>query len=91
MFPLGSNGLGKMERLGIRGLMRDWFESYLSNRKQCVKIENCLSGSRIVTSGVPKESVLGGLISLLYINDMVNCCNDVDIIQLTDDTTFFFQ
>ena len=83
--------LRKMERLGVRGLMRDWFESYLSNRKQYVQIEDCLSGSRIITSGVPQGSVLGGLIFLLCINDMVNCCNDVEIIQFADDKTFFFS
>ena len=80
-----------MERLGVRGLMKDWFESYSSNRKQYVQIEDCLSGSSIITSGVLQGSVLGGLICLLYINDKVNCCNDVEIIQYADDTTLFFS
>lgn len=33
--------LNKLDHLGIRGSMRDWFHSYLSDRSQCVAIKCC--------------------------------------------------
>ena len=43
---------------GIDGIALDWFVSYLSDRKQKVKLMDCLSSPAEVACGVPQGSVL---------------------------------
>lgn len=50
--------LDKLERCGIRGTVRDWFESYLTDRYQCVSISNVRSNWLKIKRGVPQGSVL---------------------------------
>ena len=81
--------LSKLSQIGIRGRMHHWFSSYLSNRKQCVVINNISSHYKTITMGVPQGSILGPILFLLYINDMSNCYNDLKFIHFADDTTVF--
>ena len=51
--------LFKLKKLGIKGVLLEWIESFLSQRKQRVKVRNTLSKEIHVKSGVPQGSVLG--------------------------------
>ena len=51
---------------GISGTALAWFKSYLSERKQKVKINNFLSEGVKVHLGVPQGSVLGPVLFTLY-------------------------
>ena len=60
---------------GVSGVVKLWFESYLSNRTQQVLFNGKLSDIQIVTSGVPQGSVLGPILFLLYSADVLKIIN----------------
>ena len=48
--------LEKLKYYGIRGLPINWFKSYLSDRYQCVRINNAKSDNKATVCGVPQVS-----------------------------------
>ena len=75
----------------IRGKCYDLLSSYLSNRKQTMSVNGCYSTSLSVTVGVPQGSVLGPLLFLLYVNDIKNIDQSVNIRLFADDTNVFLH
>ena len=78
--------LRKMENFyGFRGLALKLIQSYLSNRKQYTKLENCKSDLTKIEYGVPQGSSLTPLLFLLYVNDLP-LASQFDTILFADDT-----
>ena len=49
------------------------------------------SSYKVIQCGVPQGSILGPLLFLLYINDIGNVSNILELILFADDTNLFFS
>ena len=85
--------LNKLDHYGIRGHTLAWFESYLTNRKQYVLVDNNKSELGKITTGVPQGSVLGPLLFIIYMNDICNVIknNTAKLMLFADDTNLFIS
>ena len=81
--------LQKMGHYGIRGVANKLIKSYLSDRTQYVCYGGYESEKGVVECGVPQGSVLGPLFFLLYVNDMVASCRELELVLFADDTNLF--
>ena len=87
--------LDKLEKYGIRGVAKDWFSSYLTNRQMRVKC--CVSSTgkcehsryQPLTYGAPQGSCLGPLIFLIVTNDLHRQIENCNTILFADDTTLY--
>jgi hypothetical protein len=79
--------IDKLQKYNFGNDTIKWFESFLSQRKQVVKINGEYSDEIDVELGVPQGSKLANMLFILYVNDLVNHLKDCDIIMYADDTS----
>lgn len=87
--------LDKMEYYGIRGIVNDWFKSYLSDRTMSVEVKsfegdqinNIRSNPNKIKCGVPQGSILAPTLFLIYVNDIVVNFPLAKFSQFADDTS----
>ena len=65
--------LNKLEIYGIKDEALLWFDTYLTNRKQQVTINNNQSEYKNISYGVPQGSILGPLLFLHFIASTLQC------------------
>ena len=78
----------KLQAYGINGQLLKWFESFLTGRRQCVKINSASSSWTQVSSGVPQGSVLGPLLFVLYINELPSLVSS-QLLMFADDIKLY--
>ena len=81
----------KLNAYGIRGTALELVTSYLTNRRQHVRIGDSISNEKIINMGVPQGSNIGPLFFLLYINDLVKVFSDMSAVLFADDTTLLIK
>ena len=62
--------LDKLNHYGFRGIINNWFSSYLQDRTQTTQVGPHISERTLTTCGAPQGSLLDPLLLLLHINDI---------------------
>ena len=62
--------LNKLSIIGFSDHTVKWFQSYLSNHKFMLNLENFFSEVSSISCGMLQGSILGPLLFLIYVNDM---------------------
>ena len=83
--------LHKLRMAGFGGSLLQWFQSYLTNRHQCVTAQGSTSTTLPVTPGVHQGSIFGPVLFSLYVNDYPDAITSSHVAMFADDTKLFHQ
>ncbi len=78
--------LHKLKCVGASPLAIQWFESYLSDRSQYVRIGSTVSSTSALTHGVPQGSILSPFLFGIYVNDLPAVTVSSDLDSYVDDS-----
>ncbi|VDI82655.1 Hypothetical predicted protein [Mytilus galloprovincialis] len=81
--------LNKMVKIGIKGNMLGWVNSFLTNRTIQVKINNTLSDTLTIQNGTPQGSCISPTLFNIMVNDLPSCINNCSISQFADDSAIW--
>ena len=80
-----------LRKCQILNIETEWFESYLRNRQQIVKIKNITSSCRSISFGVPQGSILGPILFIIFVNDLIKHVPHCYLVQYADDTQILLE
>ena len=82
--------LDKLYHYGFCGIINKRFSSYLEGRTQTTEIGSFIPPEKNITFGFPQGSVLGPLLFLIYINDIQECSEKLQLLLFADDTNILY-
>jgi hypothetical protein len=80
----------KLENYGVSENSLKLLQSYLTGRKQCVKIGSVCSSFLDIYKGVPQGSILGPVMFNIFINDIFDFVKKGDLHNYADDNTLSY-
>lgn len=84
--------LAKLRFIGCDTAALSWFEDYLNDRTQRVKLNSLeLSNFSVTTNGVPQGSILGPLLFLLYTFDLPSAIHKCQMHMYADDVQIYLE
>ena len=81
--------INKLMSLGVAGKSLEWFRSDLTGRVQQTMCANSLSPPAKITMVVPKSSILGPLLFVVYINGIQSELQHSKMTMFADDMAFY--
>ena len=83
--------LQKLRLIGVSKTVLEWFESYLSDHRQFVRLAHQRSESRTITHGVPQGAILGPILFSVHINGLPGIPNSSSLESYVDDSKLFLS
>ena len=77
----------KLDSYGLGRNLLTYINSYLDNRKQCVRINSINSDFNYINSGVPQGSVVGPILFNAFFNDFLFFMQHAIVHNFADDNT----
>ena len=81
--------ISKLRSAGVSPSASLWFQSYLENRRQIVRVGPDRSDSVFCRRGVPQGSKLGPLLFILYKSDLPSVVSSCQVGLYADDTCLY--
>ena len=83
--------INKLKHYGVRGVTKEWFYSYLINRKKFVSNDGFVSNTKHISTGIPQGSVLRLMLFLIYINDLHTYVKYSKTYHFANDTNILYS
>ena len=83
--------LKKLSQIGVSLSTVNWFQSYLSDRFQFVRMNSTLSDFLSVSHGVPKAAIVSPLLFCMYMNDLPFTSQNCSLESYVDDTKVYLS
>ncbi|XP_060846337.1 uncharacterized protein LOC132926003 [Rhopalosiphum padi] len=80
-----------LKSLGIGNPLLSWLHSYITDRKQFIKIKNAVSKSAVIPSGVPQGGHLSPLLFILFVNSITKWITKAKLLIFADDIKIFLK
>ena len=80
--------LHKLSILGASPSTVKWFKSYLTGRRQYVRIGSAYSDTLPITHGVPQGAILSPLLFCIYLNDLLTAPTFRNLESYVDDSSY---
>ena len=81
----------KLKTYGVSPSALNLIDSYLKNRKQCVKVGPHISNWQDIYKGVPQGSILGPILFKIFLNDIFYFIKNSDLYNYADDNTLSYS